>query len=270
MLLKWRFSAGRIKALTFSGAIPKFALRKGISLSKPKQEENSLRLQLNNRISRGAVVAVIAAGSMLIVSALSTATAATPSSARKSANKLVLAALQDPGTLDVVKQNQTALVLWLPGNVYETLVTNKPDGTTGPGVAKSWVISTDQLTYTFNIRDAKFSNGATITADDVVYSLNAMKNGPIGSYHGPFAQVKTIKATDAKTVVITLGQSSRSLSKFCFPIRSHRSIVITGNESISPALSAASAAFPSVIILTVTSFIEGASPQYWVFGIKVK
>jgi peptide/nickel transport system substrate-binding protein len=198
------------KPLTSSRILTKLSLRKGISVSKPKQKENSLRLQLNNRVSRGAVVAVIAAGSMLIVSALSTATAATPSSARKSANKLVLAALQDPGTLDVVKQNQTALVLWLPGNVYETLVTNKPDGTAGPGVAKSWVISKDQLTYTFNIRDAKFSNGAAITADDVVYSLNAMKNGPIGSYKGPFAQVETIKATDAKTVVITLGQSSRA------------------------------------------------------------
>lgn len=169
-----------------------------------------MRLQLNKRVSRGAVVAVIAAGSMLIVSALSSATAATPSSARQSQNKLVMAALQDPGTLDVVKQNQTALVLWLPGNVYETLVTNKPDGTTAPGVAKSWVISKNQLTYTFSIRDAKFSNGAAITANDVVYSLKAMQNGPIGSYKAPFTQVSSITAKDPKTVVITLKKSSRA------------------------------------------------------------
>jgi peptide/nickel transport system substrate-binding protein len=198
------------KPLTYTVDTAKLALRKGISVSEPKQEENNLRLQHHSRVSRGAVVAAIAAGSLLIVSALSSATAATPSSARKSADKLVLAALQDPGTLDVVKQNQTALVLWLPGNVYETLVTNKPDGTAGPGVAKSWVISKDQLTYTFTIRDAKFSDGAAITADDVVYSLNAMKDGPIGSYKGPFVQVDTIVAKDAKTVVIKLKQSSRS------------------------------------------------------------
>ena len=84
-------------------------LRKGISVPGPKQEENNLRLQHHSRVSRGAVVAAIAAGSLLIVSALSSATAATPSSARKSADKLVLAALQDPGTLDVVKQNQMEL-----------------------------------------------------------------------------------------------------------------------------------------------------------------
>ncbi|CAB4339866.1 unannotated protein [freshwater metagenome] len=164
----------------------------------------------NFRVSRGSVVAAIAAGSLLIASAVTTASAATPSSSRKAADKLVLAALQDPGTLDIVKQNQTALVLWLPGNVYESLVTNLPDGTAGPGVAKSWTISKDQLTYTFNIRDEKFSNGAAVTADDVVYSLTSMQNGPIGSYHGPFTQVSSITAKDSKTVVIKLKKSSRS------------------------------------------------------------
>jgi peptide/nickel transport system substrate-binding protein len=37
-----------------------------------------------------------------------------------------------------------------------------------------------------------------------------MQNGPIGSYHGPFAQVASIVAKDAKTVVITLNKPSRS------------------------------------------------------------
>ncbi len=175
-----------------------------------KHEEKNLRLHHNSRVSQRAVVAAIAAGSLLLVSAMASATASTPSSARQSQNKLVLAALQDPGTLDVVKQNQTALVLWLPGNVYETLVTNKPDGTAGPGVAKTWTISKNQLVYTFNIRDEKFSSGAAITADDVVYSLKAMQNGPIGSYHAPFTQVASIVAKDSKTVVITLNKSSRA------------------------------------------------------------
>ena len=181
----------------------------GQPLPFDQYEETNLRLHLNNRASRSAVAA-IAVGSLLLASTLTSATASTPASARQSANKLILAALQDPGTLDVVKQNQTALVLWLPGNVYETLVTNKPDGTAAPGVAKSWTISSNQLVYTFNIRDEKFSNGAAVTADDVVYSLKAMQNGPIGSYHGPFAQVASIVAKDGKTVVITLSKPSRS------------------------------------------------------------
>lgn len=41
-----------------------------------------------------------------------------------------------------------------------------------PGMAKSWEISEDGLTYTFNIRDGcKWSNGEPVTADDFVYSM---------------------------------------------------------------------------------------------------
>lgn len=40
-----------------------------------------------------------------------------------------------------------------------------------PGVAESWTISDDGLTYTFKLREnAKWSDGTPITADDVVYS----------------------------------------------------------------------------------------------------
>ncbi|MCA9278534.1 MAG: peptide ABC transporter substrate-binding protein [Phycisphaeraceae bacterium] len=40
-----------------------------------------------------------------------------------------------------------------------------------PGVASSWEISPDQLTYTFHLRDnAKWSNGTPVTAHDFVYS----------------------------------------------------------------------------------------------------
>lgn len=40
-----------------------------------------------------------------------------------------------------------------------------------PGVAKSWTISDDGLTYTFELRDnAKWSNGDPVTAEDFVYS----------------------------------------------------------------------------------------------------
>ena len=34
-----------------------------------------------------------------------------------------------------------------------------------PGLAESWEVSADGLTYTFKIRDAKFSNGEPVTVD---------------------------------------------------------------------------------------------------------
>lgn len=39
-----------------------------------------------------------------------------------------------------------------------------------PELAESWKISADRKTYTFKLRDAKFSNGDPVTAEDVVWS----------------------------------------------------------------------------------------------------
>ena len=47
-----------------------------------------------------------------------------------------------------------------------------------PGMAGSWEISSDGLTYTFHLRpDLKFSNGTPITASDFVYSWGASDHG---------------------------------------------------------------------------------------------
>ena len=43
-------------------------------------------------------------------------------------------------------------------------------GKTAPAIAKSWDVSDDGKTYTFHLRDAKWSNGDKVTANDFVYS----------------------------------------------------------------------------------------------------
>ena len=40
-----------------------------------------------------------------------------------------------------------------------------------PGLAESWTVSDDGLTYTFTMRDAKFSDGSPITAADAAFTL---------------------------------------------------------------------------------------------------
>ena len=46
-----------------------------------------------------------------------------------------------------------------------------------PGLAKSWSVSPDGLTYTFMLRDdVTFCSGKKMTAKDVVFSLNAARN----------------------------------------------------------------------------------------------
>lgn len=57
------------------------------------------------------------------------------------------------------------------GNVFESFYRLGKDGKVAPGLADSAKVSSDQKTWTFHIRDnAKWSNGAPITAQDFVYS----------------------------------------------------------------------------------------------------
>lgn len=124
-------------------------------------------------------------------------------------DSVILSMFQDPGRLDVVSQAATSLILWLPGNVYETLVSFDGLDQPSPGVAKSWSVSADGKVWTFNIDEAKkFSDGSKITAKDVVYSLNQFKNGAILAYKGPFANVVSISARK-NAVRIELSGKSR-------------------------------------------------------------
>ena len=57
-------------------------------------------------------------------------------------------------------------------DLFEGLVSERPDGTVMPGAAESWRVSEDGRTYTFSLRaDARWSNGEPVTADDFVYGL---------------------------------------------------------------------------------------------------
>lgn len=73
-----------------------------------------------------------------------------------------------------------------------------------PGLASSWTISPDGLTYVFTLRDGVvFSDGKPLTPEDVVFSLNKQMD-PSSTFGFSFASVKTIEKTDDKHVTITL------------------------------------------------------------------
>lgn len=81
----------------------------------------------------------------------------------------------EPTTLDPTKSN------CIPDNeiqhaLTESLVRNT-GGEVNPGVAESWEVSEDGLTYTFHLNpDAKWSDGEQITAQDFVYSWQRLMN----------------------------------------------------------------------------------------------
>lgn len=68
---------------------------------------------------------------------------------------------------------------WLTSSLFEGLVLIDPDGGEDPlpGVAETWDVSEDGLTYTFHLRDnAQWSNGDPVTADDFVWNWERSLN----------------------------------------------------------------------------------------------
>ena len=111
--------------------------------------------------------------------------------------------------------------------ITDGLTTVDVKGNTIPGIAKSWDVSNNGLTYTFHLRDAKWANGDDVTAQDFVYPWHriiknagnyaymlgsegaSIKNADSLINLGTAAtdeQLNTlgIKATDDKTVVVDL------------------------------------------------------------------
>ena len=57
-------------------------------------------------------------------------------------------------------------------DLFEGLVIELPNGEYVPGVAEAWTVSDDSKRYVFTIRkNAKWSNGDKLTAEDYVFSL---------------------------------------------------------------------------------------------------
>ena len=102
-------------------------------------------------------------------------------------------------------------------NVFEGLVKPTPDGDLTPAVAESYTVSKDRLTYTFTLREGvKFHNGDTVTAEDVVYSINrcaaATETGIVQVE--AFSVIQSIEAVDERTVTITIAEPSNEFLSY--------------------------------------------------------
>lgn len=136
----------------------------------------------------------------------------------ESADLLVIAISEDTASLDPARSFET-----LPSIVhkatYQTLVTFPVDSVEQvvPALAESWEISEDGTVYTFTLdSNARFSNGDPVTAEDVVFSFNRLKN-ITGNPSFLAETVASVEATDEQTAVVTLTQPDPSiLAKMIF------------------------------------------------------
>lgn len=102
--------------------------------------------------------------------------------------------------------NQQAPTQYVAGKIYESLLTYTHDLKPQPGLAKSWEVSPDGMSYTFHLNSGvKWHDGKPFTADDVVFSLAEMLPKTHGRARVILAKyVDSVKKVDDLTVQIKL------------------------------------------------------------------
>lgn len=126
----------------------------------------------------------------------------------------------EPETIDPAKASG-APDLTVINTVFEGLVRYDKETKITPAMAESWTITDEGKTYTFKLRDAKWSNGDSVTAEDFLFAWERLLNPETAADYAyelyyvvngeqynageitDFSQVG-IKALDAKTLEVKL------------------------------------------------------------------
>lgn len=122
-----------------------------------------------------------------------------------------------PATFDPHKGATTWANINIYESIYDGLVAwDEKETALIPSLATSWKISDDGLVYTFKIRQGvKFHNGRAMTADDVKFSLDRMRDAKSGSAVATnFAQVTVVDVIDGETVKVTLSKPQATFLNF--------------------------------------------------------
>jgi peptide/nickel transport system substrate-binding protein len=153
------------------------------------------------------------------------------------------------------------------GQLYSRVFSRAADGSLAPGIAESWNVSDDGKTITLNLRDAKFSDGSAITADDVTFSLLRVRDHEKSAYGVTMKQLGDATAKDANTVVLTLKSPSApflgNLEVFNVGIVSKKDVEARGEEAAFTTAPVTSGPYMVKEWLPGDRLILAANPNYW-------
>ena len=203
---------------------------------------------------------------VLVVVALIACIAVVNSRSRKTAtptqsDSVAIGIKLAPVSLDIRNQSGSALEQLFIGNVYEALVSRNSNNEVEPGLAKSWTISNDGLTYTFKLNEhMNFSNGDTLDATDVAWSINQLKSK---QYYNS-DQVENLKqasAPDATTVKLTLSRPDANMLWYL----SGRPGLVFDKDARYDAKTTAVGSGPYVVksFDSSSKLVLQANPKYW-------
>ncbi len=139
--------------------------------------------------------------------------AAGVSSAFAARTDVTIGMVLEPPNLDPTGGAAAAIDEVVYANVFEGLTRFGPDGSVLPGLAESWTVSDDGMTYTFALHSGvAFHDGEAFTADDVAFSLDrARADDSTNAQKALFANIDTVEVIDDTTVNIHLLEPSGNL-----------------------------------------------------------
>ena len=119
----------------------------------------------------------------------------------------------EPPHLDPTSAAAGAIDSVLYSNVFEGLTRFAADGSVIPGLAKSWEISDDGLTYTFKLAEGvTFHDGTTMDAEDVKFSLDrVLAEDSANAQKALYAGINSVEVVDPMTVKLTLAAPNGSM-----------------------------------------------------------
>jgi peptide/nickel transport system substrate-binding protein len=119
----------------------------------------------------------------------------------------------EPPILDPTAGAAAAIDEVVYANVFEGLTRFAPDGSILPGLAESWEIAPDALSWTFTLREGvTFHDGLPMTAEDVVFSFDrAVAEGSTNAQKQLFSGIAEVTAIDDRTLEIALDEPKGSL-----------------------------------------------------------
>ncbi|MFC4214496.1 ABC transporter substrate-binding protein [Pseudophaeobacter arcticus] len=119
----------------------------------------------------------------------------------------------EPPHLDPTSAAAGAIDQVLYSNVFEGLTRFMGDGSVVPGLAESWEISADGLSYTFHLNaGVTFHDGTTMDAEDVKFSLDrARAEDSTNAQKALFADIASVDVIDPATVKVTLSKANGNM-----------------------------------------------------------
>jgi peptide/nickel transport system substrate-binding protein len=144
---------------------------------------------------------------------LSVSAAALLAGAASAKDDITIAIQLEPPHLDPTSAAAGAIDSVLYSNVFEGLTRFNSDGGVIPGLAESWEISEDGLTYTFKLHDGvKFHDGTTMDAEDVKFSLDRIgAEDSANAQKALFAAISEVNVIDLTTVEVKLAEANGNM-----------------------------------------------------------